>query len=264
MVMVRVEHAGRAGLFALCALAVAVVFITSGCISGQGPAPGGNGTVPCNGTDRLVQPGDTVTVQFTSRHTTGAIIETGSYTFVSMAGQARYGFDEAVEGMCLGQEKHVSVPPGKAYGERDESLVKTFPVESVTNRTFSVTREEFLEKFGREPVVGVIYEDDSILWPVRVGSASAGSVMLEKAVSVGYRIEAGKSGEAGQWPIDVTKVTAQAITLYRNVTDGQEVRTSSGDRTVSVSNGTITIDLNHRFAGETILYDIKVTALEKA
>lgn len=246
---------------ALYAFVLALLVLISGCISGQDPVAGGNDSVPCNGTDKLVQPGDKVTVRFTSRHTTGSVIETGTYTFVSMSGQARYGFDEAVEGMCLGQEKHVSVPPSKAYGERDESLVKTVSAVSETNRTFSVTRESFREKFEREPVVGVIYEDESLPWPVRVGSTWADSVMLEKVVTVGYRIEA---GETEPWPIDVTKVTAEAITIFRNVTDGEVVSTSSGNRTVSIANGTITLDLNHRLAGETILYDITVTGLEKA
>jgi peptidylprolyl isomerase len=253
---------GHAGLFALWALAVVAILTTSGCISGQGPAGGnGNQTIPCNGTDKLVQPGDTVSVEYISRHTTGGIINSGTTEFVSMAGQAIYGFDEAVEGMCLLGEKHVSVPPEKAYGAWNESLVVLVPQETVTNRTFTVTIESFREKFGRTPAIGGRYENSTILYPVRVVSISQDTVLLEKDVATGYRIEAGKTEP---WPIDVVGVTSDAISLLRNVTDGTVVKTVAGNRTVIVLNGTIALDMNNPLAGETILYDIKVIGLEKA
>ncbi|MFH0956433.1 MAG: FKBP-type peptidyl-prolyl cis-trans isomerase [Candidatus Aenigmatarchaeota archaeon] len=249
-----------AKLLAVAFLALVPVLLASGCASWQGPGGDGNATVPCNGTANLVQPGDAVTVEFTTRHTTGVKIASGEFTFVSMAGQTAQGFDEAVEGMCLGQEKHVSVPPEKAYGLYDPSLLTSIPMEMETNRTFSVPKSEFFPKFGRQPAVGGMYESADIPYPIRVGAISKDTIMLEKVVTAGYRIPVGRD----PWPIDVVRVTTDTIFLYRNVTDGEEVKTPYGNRTVSVANGTITIDLNHELAGETILYDINVISLEKA
>lgn len=59
------------------------------------------------------------------------------------AGEVVQGFDEAVVGMEEGEEKEVTVPPEKGYGERsDENIV-------------DYERSEFEEALGEEPEVGM-------------------------------------------------------------------------------------------------------------
>ena len=42
------------------------------------------------------------------------------------------GLSEAVIGMAEGEEKEVVIPPEKAFGERDENLVKDLPREAIS------------------------------------------------------------------------------------------------------------------------------------
>lgn len=232
----------------------------SGCLNGGVPAGGNNETHPCPA-GQTAAPGDTANVTYTSRFTNGTVIYSGAISFIVGSGQVIEGFDEAVDGMCLSEVKHVSVPPEKAYGLYDPSNIIVLPVTSETNRTFTVTRDEFVAEFGRQPVVGVIYESADLAYPVRVGSAGNSTVMLEKAVTVGYRIEPDE-GETW-WPIDVISMTPDKIVFFRNVTDGTVIMTNTGEKVVRVADGNITIDMNNPLAGQTLLYDIELTGLAK-
>ena len=48
------------------------------------------------------------------------------YEFTVGSGQIMSGFDEAVEGMNLDEEKKVTVKPEDVYGERKETLIREF------------------------------------------------------------------------------------------------------------------------------------------
>lgn len=52
-------------------------------------------------------------------------------TFECMMGQMIEGFDEAVVDMVEGETKKVHIPAAKAYGERDEELVRRFPKAAI-------------------------------------------------------------------------------------------------------------------------------------
>lgn len=69
------------------------------------------------------------------------------------------GFETAVEGMEVGEEKTVVLPPTKAYGFYDEKNVKTFP-------------KSFFEKQGIEVVHGI-----SLVF--RMNSGSMNGVVTE-------------------------------------------------------------------------------------
>ena len=59
------------------------------------------------------------------------------------AGEVVQGFDEGVVGMEEGEDKEITVPPEKGYGERSEENVVEYE------------REEFRESLGEEPEVGM-------------------------------------------------------------------------------------------------------------
>lgn len=47
------------------------------------------------------------------------------------AGQMIKGFDKAVEGMEVGEEKTIEIPPEEAYGEHNPELVKDLPISAL-------------------------------------------------------------------------------------------------------------------------------------
>lgn len=127
----------------------AVLLITGlllGCVLfGSGCASNGNGT---NET-RTVKAGDTVKVDYIGRLEDGKVFDTSiaevakqegiyvnntSYaplTFKAGSGQMIKGFDEAVIGMKVGEEKNVTIPPEEAYGEHDNTKVVSVPIKDL-------------------------------------------------------------------------------------------------------------------------------------
>lgn len=74
---------------------------------------------------RTAKKGDTVAVHYTGTFTNGEKFDS-SYDrgkpieFTVGAGQMIKGFDSAVEGMKIGEEKKITLAPSDAYGQRDE------------------------------------------------------------------------------------------------------------------------------------------------
>ena len=82
----------------------------------------------CNGSDEttggnteVVESGDTVSVEYTGRLSNGEEFDSSAggppLTFVAGSGMMIPGFDSAVLGMRLGEEKTVEIPAAEAYGE---------------------------------------------------------------------------------------------------------------------------------------------------
>jgi len=158
----------------LLIIGIAVVLLTSGCLSQQSQCPEG---------DR-VSAGDTVNVSYTGTLNDGTVFDQGFYEFTVGGGEAIDGFDEAVVGMCVGEQKHVTIPPEKAY-PYNESLVRPMlPIEFSVKKTFEVTPESFSDKFGENATVGKTYTDATLIFPVKVVSTSE-NITLTRPVIVG-------------------------------------------------------------------------------
>lgn len=73
--------------------------------------------------------GDTVRVHYTGKLTDETIFDSSRerdpIEFTVGAGQMIKGFDQAVEGMKVGESKKVEIPSAEAYGERsDEAMIE--------------------------------------------------------------------------------------------------------------------------------------------
>jgi peptidylprolyl isomerase len=75
--------------------------------------------------------GDTVRIHYTGTLDDGTEFDSSSgrdpLEFALGGGQVIPGFDSAVDGMAVGENKTVTIPPGEAYGERHEQLVQEVP-----------------------------------------------------------------------------------------------------------------------------------------
>ena len=72
--------------------------------------------------------GDTVRIHYTGTLNDGTEFDSSSgrepLEFALGSGQVIPGFDNAVDGMAVGETKTVTIPPEDAYGERHEQLVQ--------------------------------------------------------------------------------------------------------------------------------------------
>ncbi len=112
---------------------ITALVLLSGCTVQQ-PSNGNSG----NGTDitaEVVEVDDTVKVEYEGRFESGEVFDSSArhgkpLEFVAGIGRVIRGFDEAVVGMRLGEEKTVTIPPVKAYGFRDKSKIVEIPKEN--------------------------------------------------------------------------------------------------------------------------------------
>ncbi|MDW7771892.1 MAG: peptidylprolyl isomerase [Desulfobulbaceae bacterium] len=82
-----------------------------------------------------VKQGDTVKIHYTGRLSDGTIFDSSKgrepLSFTIGGGQVIPGFEEAVVGMSLDEKKNVTIPPEKAYGQRNEEMVINVPRKQV-------------------------------------------------------------------------------------------------------------------------------------
>jgi peptidylprolyl isomerase len=75
----------------------------------------------------LAEKGKRVKVHYTGKLADGTVfdssLEREPLEFVLGAGQMIPGFDKGVEGMKVGEQKTLQLPPQDAYGERNENLL---------------------------------------------------------------------------------------------------------------------------------------------
>lgn len=75
--------------------------------------------------------GDTVKVHYTGTLTDGTEFDSSRgqepLEFTLGQGQMISGFEEAVVGMTLGENKTITIPSDEAYGERNDAMVQQVP-----------------------------------------------------------------------------------------------------------------------------------------
>lgn len=82
--------------------------------------------------NEIVKKGNTVEVEYTGKFDDGTVFDASAnhgqpLSFTLGSQEVIPGFEHAVEGMKVGEEKKVTIPPEEGYGERSEQLVKNVP-----------------------------------------------------------------------------------------------------------------------------------------
>ena len=101
----------------------------------------------------VAKKGDTVKVHYTGRLENGEIFDSSTdgkpLNFIVGHREVIKGFDEAVEGMMVGEEKTVSIGPDKAYGKPNQDLIQTVKrtempegLEYSVGNQIEITRED--------------------------------------------------------------------------------------------------------------------------
>jgi len=84
---------------------------------------------------QTVKNGDTVKVHYTGRFEDGVVFDSSEgrdpLEFTVGAGMLIRGFEDALIGMAPGEKKTVRVEPQDAYGDYDDNLVLTMPLDRV-------------------------------------------------------------------------------------------------------------------------------------
>ncbi|MFA5303589.1 MAG: peptidylprolyl isomerase [Candidatus Nanoarchaeia archaeon] len=143
-------------------IAIFLVIMLSGCVSKM-----------------VVENGDKVSLEYTGTLEDGTVFDSNigkdALNFTAGAGQMIAGFDAAVIGMSVGQEKTFTLPPEQAYGAKQEGLVQ------------KINQSELKASIGTEPVIGMVLSASN-------GMSGTITNISEGIVSVDFNHElAGKS-----------------------------------------------------------------------
>ena len=115
-------------------LLLALVFI-AGCVS----APMTTNSTSNNSASDVVAIGDHVSVDYTGKLQDGTVFDSSAgkapLGFDAGGGQMIKGFDAAVIGMRVGDNKTVTLPPEDAYGAPNPNLIVNIPIKNVPNGT---------------------------------------------------------------------------------------------------------------------------------
>ena len=84
--------------------------------------------------EKTAKEGDTLKIEYTGTLDDGQVFDTsvGKEPLTIKLGEKKLikGFEQALYGMKVGEEKQVSIEPKDAYGERHEQLIQTVPKSS--------------------------------------------------------------------------------------------------------------------------------------
>lgn len=115
----------------------------------------------CTGAAPTAGDGDTVKVHYTGTLSNGTIFSSSAvgepHEFTLGTGQVITGFNNAVLGMAVGEEKTVTIPVEEAYGYYDEDLILVVPREMVPDEIAVVGTSLY------QPRGTIIHVDDEVV-----------------------------------------------------------------------------------------------------
>ena len=119
--------------------------------------------------NQAAKAGDTVQVHYTGKLDDGSVFDSSAgrdpLEFTVGAGPVIPGFEQAVEGMAVGQTKTVTIPSAEAYGERVAEAVLQVPREQLPPDLEPEVGQQLVmqSRDGRQiPIVVVEVTEDSI------------------------------------------------------------------------------------------------------
>jgi len=88
-----------------------------------------------NAEEKVVAKGKKVSIEYTLKLEDGTVMDSNvggkPFTFIQGAHQIIPGLEKAIEGMKIGQKKHIVLPPKDAYGEIDKNAFVEVPKSRV-------------------------------------------------------------------------------------------------------------------------------------
>lgn len=219
--------------------------------------------------------GDVVEVEYTGKYQNGTVFDTsiedtakgvGLYSplreykpiiFTIGLNEVVLGLEEALVGMKVSEEKTITIPPEKGYGNWDADNVKEIPRMQNTSQTEEVEISLFEQAIGREAVEGETVELEGMLWPIEVLKIENERAYIRHYPENGTIVPT-------QFGNSTLTVINDRIYARLDVKPGDRLFTEVGYVTIAqVTETTVTLDLNHDLAGQTIIFDIKLVSINQ-
>ncbi len=173
------------------------------------------------------------------------------------------GFQEEILGLREGDEKRFTLTYERAYGERDDNLVREFSRDINMTRYTYLDIDKFRNAFGKDPIMGEIVRIPTISWDFMVTDMDENKITLENILSEGDSIELRDLG----WETTVLSVDEEYIYLRHNPSVGDYISSGTNPRfavITEVSENFFIADANFPLAGKTLIFDVKITSVQNS
>ncbi len=161
-------------IIAVIAVAAIVVYLVAG-----------------NSGAQTVAVGDTVEVYYTGKFTNGTVFDSNAgketLNFTVGSGQMISGFDNAVIGMKVGENKTVTLPPDEAYGAVNSNLIIAVPISQFGNQSVKVGMAVTSTSQSGQQAQGVVTAVDSNTATVDFNPPMAGKTLVFTIEVVGIQ-----------------------------------------------------------------------------
>lgn len=189
------------------------------------------------------------------------------------------GFDNGVVGMKKGETKKITVFPWDGYGNWSWDNVKNISVEENISKFETVSKSEFEARTGELGIENTTFTHWIWKWNATVDSVDGDNVTIENlrgqpALNMNYTGLTVQSTKY-DWNSTVTFINQTVIKISHKPVEGMNVSVLGGERVITLTNGrtnsgkvmsvtneTIAVDLNHKFAGKTLDFEITVLSIE--
>lgn len=229
----------------------------------------------------LIQTGDLVTINVTSRTEDGRLMYTTVAEINSNEGQTWIpghakservhpveviagesggfpGVNNAVIGMHMNEKKITTILAEDAFGESDPKKIKEYPSIRKVPKFVEVRPRDFVKQYGIFPVVGNQIDFNPYL-DARIREVSEQKAVLE--------INAKPETEIEQASYGTTQVVSENDTFIIRLTPeiGKEFEAGNEQGWITkVGEDRFTVDFNHPAAGKTIVLEVEVLDFTKA
>jgi thiol:disulfide interchange protein DsbD len=170
------------------------------------------------------------------------------------SGRVIPGLEEALEGMRIGEQKELVISPKEGYGERNQSLVKTYSRISDFPRFDTLNREAFKIIFQDEPLLAKNYSLN--YWNVTVVDISGDNVTILNDAK----------NETILTPNGVVRLEVDEKTIimkFDPLLNHSLMKYDGFGKVVLVDAKNYTLDLNHPLAGESFRIFILIEEIIK-
>jgi len=237
-------------------------------------------TTPTAENANIAEKDDIVTLDYTGRLLNGTVFDTsirevadknGIYnplrtyepiTFTLGYGGLIKGFEEAVQGMRIGEQKEFTLPPEKAYGYRREDLIQPVERRQSSPIVQNISLDKFVEDIGRQPYDGMEFTVPNrtgyeVTWPMSVIK------VYNDTVTFRYHPDRNATVETVFGPANVYS-TEDEIVIEVDAEVGDKILTLAGPaKVVDINDENITMDFNHQLAGQTLKFNVKLLGITK-
>ncbi|MFC2162228.1 peptidylprolyl isomerase [Candidatus Altiarchaeota archaeon] len=251
------------------------------CTQPGSPDAAPSGPASCIPDDKaglVAEEGDSIAVHYVMADEDGEIIDT-TYTEIASEswgydpgrrysalkftigdGQVLAGLELGVQGMKIGEERILEIPPNKAFGVSNPDRLTEVSRTNEFFRDQNISLNDFIKDVGEPPVIGANHSisrlESDILWPFTVTSVTDELVFIRYHPPIGVL-------ETYFGPANVT-VSGDSLMIKVNPSVGEVLTPTGLYRISSVSEHSFTIDLNHPLAGKKLTMTVQMFDIQKA